>query len=70
MPTEVEHVDELIEEYDGREAELIEILNSMRENEDQGGGGDDVNNRENDHSICSGKTLVVSNKDSDAYSSK
>ena len=70
MPTEVGHVDELIEEYDGREAELIEILNSMRENEDQGGGGDDVNNRENDHSICSGNTLVVSNKDSDAYSSK
>lgn len=34
MPTEVGHVDELIEEYDGREAELIEILNSMRENED------------------------------------
>jgi len=31
MPSEVDQVDELIEEYEGREADLIQILQSMRQ---------------------------------------
>jgi hypothetical protein len=60
MPTEVNHVDALIEEYEGREAELLDILKSMRENEDQ----EDDDNDEIDNSICSGTTLRISNMDS------
>eukprot|EP00984_Skeletonema_dohrnii_P004449 scaffold1582_cov143-Skeletonema_dohrnii-CCMP3373.AAC.17 len=30
MPSEIDHVDELIEEYDGREEELLEILSAMQ----------------------------------------
>ncbi|KAK1735463.1 hypothetical protein QTG54_013626 [Skeletonema marinoi] len=35
MPSEIDHVDELIEEYDGREEELLEILSAMQEEVDQ-----------------------------------
>jgi hypothetical protein len=31
MPSEIDHIDELIEEYDGREEELLEILSAMQE---------------------------------------
>ncbi len=31
MPDEVDHVDELIEEYDGREDELLDALTAMRD---------------------------------------
>jgi len=34
MPTEINHLDELIEEYEGREAELLDTLTTMRENEE------------------------------------
>ncbi|KAL3822035.1 hypothetical protein ACHAXA_007828 [Cyclostephanos tholiformis] len=63
MPTEIDHVDELIKEYEGREPELLEILESMREKVDQ---GNDNIDQENDRSICSGTTLRVSNGDSNA----
>jgi len=34
MPTEVDHIDELIQEYEGRESELLDTLTAMRENEE------------------------------------
>ena len=34
MPTEIDHIDELIDEYEGREAELLDTLAAMRENEE------------------------------------
>lgn len=36
MPSEVDHIDELIGEYNGREEELLEILSAMQEEVDQG----------------------------------
>ena len=41
MPGEIDHIDELIDEYEGREAELIDTLEAMRENEDLLGDDDD-----------------------------
>eukprot|EP00986_Skeletonema_menzelii_P021477 scaffold34685_cov131-Skeletonema_menzelii.AAC.1 len=35
MPSEIDHVDELIAEYDGREEELLEILSAMQEEVDR-----------------------------------
>ncbi len=62
MPTEVDHVDELIEEYNGREAELLDILSSMQvvNNEDCGVAVRDDSG--NDQSICSNTTEPASNK--------
>lgn len=64
MPNDIDQVDELMKEYKGREAELLEILASMRVNVDQGNDGI---NKENDHFICNGTggtTLCVANGDS------
>lgn len=59
MPTEVDNVDELIEEYEGREAELLDILTSMQQvNGDCEVGVDDSDNGE---SICTNKTEPASN---------
>ena len=62
MPTEVDHVDELIEEYNGRETELLDILSSMQvvNNEDceVAVSVDSVH----DQSICSNMTEPASNK--------
>lgn len=59
MPTEVDNVDELIVEYEGRESELLDILTSMQHiNDDCEVGVDDSGNGE---SICSNKTEPASN---------
>ena len=54
MPSEINHIDELIQEYDGRETELLDTLTSMRE----GDGSDDDDDEEEDDedlSIPSGR---------------
>ena len=56
MPTEVDNVDELIEEYDGREAELLDILSSMQHQQVNGDCEVGVlvsNDNDNGQSICS-----------------
>lgn len=68
MPNDIDQVDDLMKEYNGRETELLEILESMRVNVDQG-NDKNITNQENDHSISSGTgetTLCVANGDSNA----
>ena len=42
MPGEIDHIDELIDEYEGRETELLDTLNAMLENEELLGQFEDM----------------------------
>lgn len=55
MPSEIDHIDELIEEYEGREEELLEILSAMEGEGEKGEasneeGSTEGDSKENDNS--------------------
>lgn len=54
MPSEADHIDELIEEYEDRETELLDTLTSMRE----GGGDDDDDDDEDDISTLESGSII------------
>jgi len=61
MPGEIDHIDELIDEYEGREAELIDTLEAMRENEDLLGDDDDETALD-DSTVREGEVIEASAK--------
>ena len=60
MPGEIDHIDELIDEYEGRETELLDTLNAMLENEELLGQFEDMDKDTDGDGTSSAKPDVTS----------